>query len=152
MTKAQAFVWDAYLDAQKRADRKQVGPNYWSADQTADRILDLAEAGVTPISPQAVRKMARNLRRNLAATERRRKAIELARYAPLQEFVTASPEARADALFEWERVCGQTTRVEQRLLQQVGFGFTYGEIGAAAGLTEKAVELRVARLRLRLAA
>jgi DNA-binding NarL/FixJ family response regulator len=152
MTKANAFVWAAYMAAQKRADRKQVGPNYWSADQTADRILDLAEAGVTAISPHAIDKMARNLRRNLAATERRRKAIEQAHYAPLQETMAPSPEARTHAVLELERLRRDTSEAEWDLLQRVAVGETQAEIAAAYGVTEKTIELRLARLRRRLAA
>lgn len=150
--KAQASIWDEYARAQKRADRRMVDPNYWAADRTAENVLDLIESGVVPISEDAMRTMTRNWCRNLAATERRRKAIEANRYAPeMVESTSPSPENQIVARDALARIKATVTPGQWVLLQRAGVGDTDTEIGERLGLTPRAVEGRLARLRQRLA-
>ncbi|MCA0359049.1 MAG: hypothetical protein LCH78_19745 [Proteobacteria bacterium] len=149
--KAAASVWDAYARAQKRADRRQIDPYYWAADQAADNLLDIIQAGVRPMSESALETMSRNWRRNLAATARRRAAILEAHYKPhLVEAVQPPGEPALDAARALERIRESTTSAEWALLERIGLGDTYAEAGDPMGLSEKAVERRVARLRERL--
>lgn len=150
--KAHASIWDEYARAQKRADRAMIDPNYWAADQTADNILSMIETGAVPISDDALRKMTRNWRKNLAATERRRKAIEVHRYGPeLLDTASPSPEGLVLAREGLAGVRAKLTAEQFDLLEHSALGETDEEIGARCGLSARAVEGRLRRLRLKLA-
>lgn len=151
--KAQASIWDAYARAQKRADRRQIDHNYWAADQVADNILDIIDAGVTPITDRALGRMARNWRSTQSATERRRAAIREAHYRP--QLVAETPpvgEAAIDAKRALTAIRSATTEEEWSLLESIGHGESQAEISERMGISEKAVECRVKRLRRRLSA